>query len=281
MKTIQRIALGGLVTLAIAGRWSGSPVAQSAIDDPGDVFRAGNAAYESGDYFGAIEAYRRLTDAGVDDATLYYNLANAYYKNNGLGNAVLFYERSLRIQPRNEDAKENLYLVRSQLRDKQFVTGQNRLVKGFIWLHDHLTTREMLLLASLSYLVLSLLVIVFIFRETRLVRSFYARMSVLSIGRLIGLTRGQDILMAAGLAGFLFITASISSYRKVVSNRVEAVVLAVEIAVYSSPTEDATLQFKIHEGTMVSVGERRSDWVRIELPGGMSGWVSSQSIENV
>jgi len=253
--------------------------AQSIVDEPAEVFRSGNSAYEAGEYLAAIDEYRRLVDAGVQNADLYYNLGNAYYKSNALGNSVLFYLRSLRVQPRNDDAKENLELVRSQLRDKQFVQNQNRFVLAIIWLHNNLATDEMIIFASLSYLLLCFLAIVFMFRDSRPITRAYRRASIVSPGRLVGLTFSQDLLVAMSIALILLVTSGVSSYKKMVSDRTEAVVLVEEVAVYSSPTEDATLQFNIHEGTMVRIGDRRSEWTKIELPGGMSGWVATNSIE--
>jgi hypothetical protein len=268
--------------VAFATVWVAPVVqAQALIDEPAEVFRAGNAAYEAGDYLEAISEYRRLVDAAVVDGDLYYNLGNAYYKSNDLGNAVLFYLRSLRVQPRNNDAKENLELVRSQLKDKQFVRNQNRLLTGIIWLHNNLSSTEMLTFASASYLALCLLGIVLILRTSSVITAVYRKVSIVSPGRLIGLSRTQDLLVAAGIATVLFVTSGISSYRKMVHSRTEAVVLADELPVFSSPTDDATLQFRIHEGTLVNMGEQRSDWIRIVLPGGMSGWVASGSIEGV
>jgi tetratricopeptide (TPR) repeat protein len=270
------------IRLILAGLFvAGAAAAQSVVDDPAEVFRGGNASYEAGEYAAAIEAYRRLTDAGVVNADLYYNLGNAYYKNNELGPAVLFYVRALRIEPRNDEATDNLALVRSQLRDKQFVQQQNRLLRGFIWLHNNLSTTEMLVFASGSYVFLCLLLIVFIFRNTPAVVAAYRRVSVLSPGRLVGLARAQDLLVAIGVVAALLLTSGISAYRKLAVDQSEAVVLAAEVAVFSSPTDDATLQFKIHEGTMVTIRDRRAVWTKIALPGGMSGWVATESIEKV
>jgi uncharacterized protein YgiM (DUF1202 family) len=141
----------------------------------------------------------------------------------------------------------------------------------------------MLAYMSLSYLSLCVLVLVIILRETGVIRALYGRLSIISPGRLVGLGRTQDLMLAAAIAAVLFVTSGISSYRKLTSerNRIEAVVLEEEIPVYSSPTADATLQFKIHRGTMVNVVERRVRWLRIRLPGGLSGWVESGMTESV
>ena len=58
-------------------------------------------------------------------------------------------------------------------------------------------------------------------------------------------------------------------------------VLEEEVAVYSGPSTDATLQFKVHEGTTVRVTEAHADWVEIELPGDLSGWIRSNAMERI
>jgi tetratricopeptide (TPR) repeat protein len=250
---------------------------------PSGLFARANSLYESGDYAGAVEAYLGVVNGGIVDATLYYNLGNSFYKVNDLGKAVLFYERSLRLAPRDRDVRENLALVRTQLKDKQFVAEKNPVIQGIGWLHDNLRTGEMFWFASLSYLLLCTLAMVFIFRRTRVVSMWYRRLSVLSPARLLGLTLTQELLVAIALVSILVATSASSSYLKLqreIHPR-DAVVLARETPVFGSPTEDATLQFRIHEGTTVTAGEVRRNWIRIQLPGGLSGWVSANSIQKI
>jgi tetratricopeptide (TPR) repeat protein len=249
----------------------------------GERVEAANALYEQGNYAGAIDGYLALVSEGVQQADLFYNLGNACYKAHDLGRAVLYYERALRLEPRERDTRENLALVRTQLQDKQFIANQNRLVRGIIWFHHNLSTREMLVFMSVSYLALCIVILLIVLRETPAIGSLYGRLSIVSPGRLVGLGKTQDLMLAAGIAAVLLVTSGLSSYRKVANerNRIEAVVLEEEIPVYSSPTDDATLQFKIHRGTIVDVVERRVRWLRIRLPGGLSGWVASGAVESV
>jgi hypothetical protein len=246
-------------------------------------FEQGNALYEKGDYDGAVAQYETLVAAGVRDEHLFYNLGNAYYKTNNLGRSVLFYERALRLAPRDKDVRANLTLLRTQLQDRQFVREQNWVVGTIVWLHDNLNTREMLLFTSVSFVLMCILLITFVFKDTRPVRGVYNVVSILSPGRLAGLSRAQDLAVVIIVIGCLFVTSGVSSFYKVKdeSSRNQAVVLEREIPVYSSPTDDATLQFKIHEGTLVMVRQQRSQWVRIGLPGGLSGWVSARAVARI
>lgn len=75
-------------------------------------------AYNKEDYVNAIELYTRsIAQEGVS-ADVYYNLGNAHYRNNHLGQAVLNYERALRIDPTHDDARTNLQFVRTHIQDR-------------------------------------------------------------------------------------------------------------------------------------------------------------------
>jgi len=115
------------------------------------------------------------------------------------------------------------------------------------------------------------------------VSAAYRWLSFVSPGRLAGLTKTQDLLLALVVVSFLFMSTGFSAYRKtgLESGRRIAVVVESEAAVFSGPMEETTLQFKIHEGTLVRIREARKAWVRIDLPGGLSGWVSLSAVERV
>ena len=49
------------------------------------IMAQGNSQYEVGDYPGAIEKYKMITDSGVKNGQVHYNLGNAYFKNGQLG----------------------------------------------------------------------------------------------------------------------------------------------------------------------------------------------------
>ena len=276
-------ATGTVFVLSVVAVLAVVSASSVRADDVGVIFNDANTLYKEGDYEGAIERYVELVDGGVVDKNLYYNLANAYYKNNNLGKAVLFYERAIRLAPREKDARENLELVRTQLKDKQFVKQQNRVMAFFVVLHNKLSTTEMSVFASVCYIVLCLLATLYILRDSAGLQSFYRRVSIVSPGRLMGLNFSQDLLLAIAIVSILFATSAFSAYKKVDKelSRSEAVVVVEEIPVFSSPTEDATLQFRIHEGTLVTVRDERSGWYRIQLPGGLSGWVARGAVTRV
>ncbi len=79
-------------------------------------FEIANAAYADGRYEEAAAGYEALL-AETPDATLYYNLGNARFKQGELAQAILNYERALRLRPNYADAKYNLAFAQNKITD--------------------------------------------------------------------------------------------------------------------------------------------------------------------
>jgi tetratricopeptide (TPR) repeat protein len=276
-------ALAGMSWYAVTAAQelpSGQPAVQPTLHE---LFVRGNQLYEAGDFEGAVEAYEETVSRGAVAPELFYNLGNAYYKSGELGRAVLNYERSLRLSPRNDDVKSNLQLVRSLLRDRQFVEEPGVVGRTASWLYGRLSARESLLLTSLLYLALIVVAIFFVFRDSAFVSRVYAKVSLLSPGRFLGLNRAQDFALAMAVLAVLLVAAGGTAYDKYrdIHSRRAAIVVKEEVPVYSGPNTDSTLQFKIHEGTRISTGEARPGWIQIRLPGDLSGWIAEGSMERI
>jgi TPR repeat/Bacterial SH3 domain len=254
---------------------SGSVAAQS--------FAAGNAAYEAGDYHAAIERYMEVAGAGIVHRDLFYNLGNAFFKSGDMGHAVLWYERALALDPRNADIRANLGVVRAMLRDQQLVQAHGGVRGALMSWHRKLSTEESVAVACGFYALFTLGALCLIFRRSRAVRSFYRVASWVSPGRLFGLGMTGDVLLGMATTAVFALVFAGSAYVKVRESRVHArsVVLSEEVSVFSGPSKDSTIQFKIHEGTIVSVRDGREGWVRVDLPGDLSGWVETSTVERI
>lgn len=77
-----------------------------------------DSAYMADDFSRAVALYQQALDDEGSSSVLYYNLGNAYYRLNQLGEAVLCYNRALRLDPSNADARTNLDFVNSRITDR-------------------------------------------------------------------------------------------------------------------------------------------------------------------
>lgn len=92
--------------------------AASGVRAESTLIQQADSAYMSDDFSVAVALYRQaITDEGPS-AKLYYNLGNSYYRIGKTGEAVLAYERALRLDPTDTDVRHNLEFVNSRLTDR-------------------------------------------------------------------------------------------------------------------------------------------------------------------
>ena len=82
------------------------------------LFEQASVSYEQKDYAQSLIHYIKIEDLGLYSSDLYYNIGNCYYKLKQNAEAVLYYEKALKLNPADEDALFNLKLVQLQLVDK-------------------------------------------------------------------------------------------------------------------------------------------------------------------
>jgi tetratricopeptide (TPR) repeat protein len=119
MNARRRMATGVLAALVASAIMA--PGWQAAAPEgrtPDGLFAAGNAAYEEERYDDAVAAYQKILGFGVSDPRLLYNLGNAWFRLGRLGPAILSYERALRLDPSDREARDNLELSRGLIRDR-------------------------------------------------------------------------------------------------------------------------------------------------------------------
>nr|HPH16215.1 tetratricopeptide repeat protein [Bacteroidales bacterium] len=74
--------------------------------------------YDTQQYDSVIVLYNQLISSGNVSDKLYFNLANAYYKQREIAQAILWYERALVLDPYNDDIRNNLRIAQASQPDK-------------------------------------------------------------------------------------------------------------------------------------------------------------------
>jgi tetratricopeptide (TPR) repeat protein len=223
-------------------------------------FQAGNQLYEKGDFRRAVELYYKVVDAGFVNEAVYYNLANALYKDDQLGKAILYYEKARRLAPRDLEIVGNLTLGRSRIVDKVDAPPEVFGVRQLHWLHSRMSLDlETLLAAGL----------------------FVAGNCAFSIFLLSKRDRLRTLALSSSLGIFcLFIgmTASLAFRIYEFQTLREGIVLTTQVDVLSGPgTENPTL-FSIHEGLPVRIQNELGEWIQIGLENGWNGWVKHEAV---
>ena len=81
-------------------------------------------AYHDKNYNEALTLYKQAANEQGVSAELYYNLGNTYYRLGNRGQAILNYERALKLSPSMGKARDNLHFVKEKnvIRDEGEVT---------------------------------------------------------------------------------------------------------------------------------------------------------------
>ena len=220
-----------------------------------------NDAYTKGDYQPAIDQYTQVVNEGNVAPELYFNLANAYYKNNQISLSILNYERALKLKPDDEDIKFNLQMANLKIVDKMDAIPQMFYQDWWENFKNIFSMDGWAWLAIISVFLTLTLFILFLIANV----SAYKRIAFsLSI-----------MFLIVSISSFVFAQKQYKS----VHEAGQAVVTAPTIVVKGSPSETGTELFVIHEGLKVIITENVGDWYQIKLPNGNQGWLKVSSVE--
>lgn len=236
--------------------WTVTAMAQS----PRELMSQGNVAFQKSDFVTAAKCYSKILEAGYANADLYYNLGNAYYRQDEFGQAILNYERALRLKPNFRDAQENLDLANSKIEDEIkalpelfIVTWARNITTWF----SH-TGWRIVILCLLA--LLGAAVAIFVLSRDYLWRK----------GALIGGIAVTGLLLIA-------IACSIATGVRQNSHN-KAIVTSPLVVVKSSPESNSVDKLILHEGTKVDVEETLGDWHKIHIADGNTGWLTDADI---
>jgi tetratricopeptide (TPR) repeat protein len=257
---MKRIVLIALITLSMIGLFAANQVSLLARPSAtgGEIMFTANQLYETGHFAQAAQAYQQLIDQGYSDSTLFYNLANAYYRQADHGRAVLNYLRAQRLAPRDPDVAANLDMARARTAD-QFEPADAGTVQKWLTLDD-------LAMITLGVWIVGLFLLILV-ASTRKGSKWCKGLQYALVV--------TTILLAAGVV-------ALGSYLYLQSNDTAGVIVATEVDVTSGPgTQYASVE-TLHSGAEVNLSETRGNWVRLTLPDeDLEGWVPASTVEAV
>ncbi len=224
---------------------------------------AANKAYQEADYKRAETLYRAILEQGLHSAKLYYNLANTLFKQEQLGEAILYYNKALRLSPADEDVRHNLEYAENSTKDSIEQIPEFFL---FAWIR---AVRN--LMSCDGWTIFSLVILVI---------GLAAALFYLLAQRISTRKAGFYVMVLAALL-FLVATLFANYERKAIVNHNEAIVMSSAVSVKSSPDRAATELFVLHEGTKLSIGERMDGWVEVRIADGRKGWIESSRIAEI
>lgn len=226
-------------------------------------FESGNKLYENEKYADAATAYENVLSSGKHSSALYFNLANAYYKQNKVALAIYNYEKALLLSPGDKEIETNLKFAQKMTIDEIKEVpkvGFEKLLRDFT--------------GSLHYDVWAWTAVFMAFIFLGFFLGYYFSQTTLS-KRIFFI--GMFVLVFA-----ILITVLAAIFEKTYyENERPAIVFAEMTSVKSEPRNAASDVFTLHEGTKVMVLEKTANWNKIELLDGSEGWIESGAIREI
>ncbi|MCF6169864.1 MAG: tetratricopeptide repeat protein [Bacteroidales bacterium] len=227
------------------------------------LMNAGNTAYNEGLYDSALVCYNRLVDEEMESAALYYNMGNAYFKNNDLAAAILYYEKARKLAPNDNDIAYNLGIANSMIVDKIERVPVLFYQHWWNYFYNLFNANTWTIISVLTWLALLFFIGVFVLTKSTGTKkfSFYTALLLL--------------LLTMGTFGLASQKYYFSKTHK------EAIVFTPTITVKSSPTPNAVDLFVVHEGTKIKIMDQVEHWVKIKIPDGSVGWLPEESMRTI
>ncbi len=222
----------------------GNGASSSGDANPRDLARA-ESAYRAGQYEEALTLFESaLSEPGVPQGPVLYNLGNCAYRLGRHAEAMLYYRRALLRRPRDREVKFNLNLVERQL-DVEAEDSGSIGATITAWVNWFTPGELLVLVATLQGVGLVLLL----------------------LGR-----RGATPLVLVGLMGAVGLLQS-----QWFPSPPAGVVLTNEIGLRSEPHAALTVTVRLHAGQVVRVAEMSDRWVRVVHPQG-AGWTERAGV---
>jgi tetratricopeptide (TPR) repeat protein len=228
-----------------------------------ETFDRAGTLFRDGKFSEAAAAYESILAQGKTSAQIYYNLGNAYYRAGELGRAILNYERAKVLSPGDADVEHNLDLANLRTLDRLERVPEIFLINWLRTLAGILPFTVLVAVFVLSWVVLFVALAV---------------MNVVPTGRLSTWMRWTVL----GAIAFLVIFGALVLVQVLdQSGHDDAVILAQVVTAKTSPDQQSSDAFVIHEGLKVKLGDEVGGWVKITLSDGKVGWIQPGQCERI
>jgi len=217
--------------------------------------------YSQSRFKDAAKIYEQvLSEFGTSDK-LYYNLGNAYYKSKELAPAILNYERALKFNPGDRDARFNLEMCRARITDKIDPIGMFLISRWYKSIGNSFDSNVWAGFSIFFFLLFIACLFAYFFTSVSWLKKS---------GFFVG-------ILSFCLSVFSLVYSGEQHHRIV--DPETAILFTPTVTVKSSPDKSGTDLFILHEGCKVTILSVLGAWSEIELEDGNIGWLESKDLQ--
>ena len=231
----------------------------TAASTPQELFAKANEYYQQEQFADAAMLYDSIVNEGYVNAETFYNLANTHFRLGNLGNAILNYEKALKLNPDDEDAMHNLALANNQIVDEFNVVPTPVLKRIFADVSSLFSSGIWSIIGVFFLGIMLVFVAVFLFGNRN---SFILTLALVSL------------ILALIIEGFAY-----GKYQ--LEQQSFGILTSPNSYVKSAPANTSQDLYILHEGTKVQIQDSFNSWSKIKLPDGKIGWIVSEDISEI
>lgn len=223
-----------------------------------ELIKNAENSYKKGNYRESINYYKTLINKNYKSEKVYYNLANAYFKINDLGNAVLYYEKALKTAPNDKDVLKNLKVSRKKIDSPVEEIAEFVPIKILNSILKLLSPDNW---AALALINIILVLILFFFKWIR-----EKKIKLILLYTSLSLT----IIIVI----FMFIS-------NIAANDNSFAVIFQEKRAFSYPSDKSEVLYEIPVGEKIKIIDSIDIWYEIELINKEKAWILKGNIERI
>ena len=227
-----------------------------------DYLKEGVNAYQNNNFMQALDYFLIVENNGLHNPSLFFNIGNAYYRNNQIANAIIYYKKALLLDSSFKPAKTNLDFMLSITQDKQTDLEEHTMTKFLQNNYYYFSINTLIIICSILLLFIILIIHL----------QWFFRDKDNTIFRFINFVL---------LFVFIGVTSITITRIYLVKNNHEAVIIDGTVYVYSGPSESFTRLFTIHEGTILKIQKEDLNWTQISTLSGYSGWIDANTYKKI
>lgn len=230
--------------------------------DGKESFSKATGLYNAGQFEQARAIYSELLDSGYVNSIIHYNLGNTYYRLNKIPQAILNYERAKLLDPLNDDINFNLKLANLKIVDKFEPLPKLFFIEWYEELLDFANSDTW----AYASIILIWVTLLFVFLTFWFSFPFSVK---------------KSLFMTAVLTFIIGVFTMFMTFRVSVKENLKnnAIIFVPSVYIKSSPDNNATDLFILHEGTKLQILESINDWYEVKIQNGNVGWIQKNNFE--